>query len=130
MTDNGANSPRYDDLVGEVRYFANQQARPRLTAQEVRRRGLRRRRTRQSATALGGGALAVAGIVIGVLLTGGQGRTVVPPANRHPVPAPTTATSTPPQPAASAAPVGGSASTVRVRPPEASAGSLTNSGHQ
>lgn len=90
-TDNDAYPPRIDDLVCEVREFANRQARPRLTGEQVRQQGLRRRRTRRSATTAGAGILAVAGAAIVALLAAGHGSaTVAPPAGHPP-----TSTSTP-----------------------------------
>ena len=90
MTENRATPPELDDLVGDVRDLAHRRARPRLSAEQVRRAGLRRRRTRRGAAAVGTGALAVAGAVIAVLLGAGHApipTTVIPPAVGHPTPA-------------------------------------------
>ena len=92
---------RLEDLVGELRDFAYRQARPRLSAQQVRRHGQRRRRTRQGAAAVGTGALAVAGVCFVALLVGshspapvvrpavGHSVSAAPTASAHPAPAPT-----------------------------------------
>lgn len=81
MTENGANPPELEDLVGDVRDLAHRLARPRLSAEEVRRAGLGRRRTRRGAVAAGTGALAAAGVAIVVLLGAGRApahTTVIP----------------------------------------------------
>jgi hypothetical protein len=95
MTDDGATPLELEDLVGEVRDLAYRHAQSSLSAQQVRRHGLRRRRTRRGAVA-GTGAFALASAVIVVVLAGGRTPgTVVPPAGGHPVQA--TAKSTAPR---------------------------------
>ena len=87
MTEEGVTPPELEDLVGDVRDLASRRARPRLSAEQVRRAGLRRRRTRRGAAAAGTGALAVAGVVIVVLLGAGRAPTpAIPPAVGHPTP--------------------------------------------
>ena len=92
MTDDGATPLELEDLVGEVRDLAYRHAQPSLSAQQVRRHGLRRRRTRRGAV-VGTGAFAVASAVIVVVLAGGRSPvTAVPPADGHPAPAKATST--------------------------------------
>jgi len=85
MTEDPGFPPEYEDLADAVRAFAHNEARPRLTAEQVRQQGTRRRRTRRNA--IGGiGAVALAGIVAGAVLAshpGGPATVVNPPAG-HP----------------------------------------------
>ena len=75
---------QYGELVEELYDFANRHALPRLTAQQVRERGDRRRLSRRSATVGGVGALALAGVVLVALLAGKPSPPTVAPTASHP----------------------------------------------
>lgn len=75
---------RSEELVDELYDFANRHAHPRLTAQQVREQGNRRRSTRRSATVGGVGALALAGVILVALLAGKPSPPTVTPIASHP----------------------------------------------
>jgi hypothetical protein len=117
--------PGFDELVDQVRDFAQLRAQPRLGAHEVRHRGLRRRRVRRGATAAGGGVLAVAGAFLVVLVFAGHsGPAAVSPAGTGP-----TAVTSPAAPSATATGQGGrrSAAATSPVPPEATASASVSS---
>lgn len=118
--------PGFDELVDQVRDFAQLRAQPRLGAHEVRHRGLRRRRVRRGATAAGSGALAVAGVFLVVLVFAGHGGpAVVSPAGKGPA-----AATSPAAPPATAAGRGGrrsAAATSSARPEATASASVSSS---
>ncbi len=75
---------RHEELVEELYDFANRHAHPRLTAQQVRDHGDRRRLSRRSASVGGVGALALAGVVLVALLAGRPSPPTVTPTASHP----------------------------------------------
>jgi hypothetical protein len=90
MNEHGALPPDFEELADRMREFAYRQAIPRLSAEEVRRKGVRRRRIRHGAAALGSSG-AVAGVVVAVLFTVGHSpAAVVQPAGTRPASVPAT----------------------------------------